>query len=229
MSKNSFILYHQHYESIKYLNDEQLGRLFRAIFEYQINGVITQDQDILIAFMFIKNQLDIDSNKWEDIKQKRSEAGKRHNGNQYTKKMEQTEANGTLVPNVPTNGTNGSDNVNVNVNVNDNVINTIPTTSSSSSINIYDYIEKNFGRTLSPVEYEEVSKWENTELTRYAINQAVLNCKYNLKYISRIIDNYKKNGIITIQQAQAEEEQFKNRKGIKKSPNEILYEQMEKW
>ena len=30
--------------------------------------------------------------------------------------------------------------------------------------NIFDYIESNFGRTLSPIEYEEVSNWEDNEL-----------------------------------------------------------------
>ncbi len=113
--KNSFIIYNSFYEPLKSLNDEQLGKLFRAIFNYTINGEITQDNDILIAFMFIKNQLDMDSEKYQDIKQKRSEAGKKHKGNQYTNKnkMEQMEQNGT----------NGSDNDNVNDNVNVNDIN----------------------------------------------------------------------------------------------------------
>ena len=111
--KDSFVLYNSFYEPIKALKNEQLGKLLRAIFNYTINGEITQDSDILIAFMFIKNQLDMDAKKWKDIRQKRSEAGKKHKGNQYTNdnKMEQMEQNGT----------NGS--VNVNVNVDDNVYN----------------------------------------------------------------------------------------------------------
>ena len=221
MSKNSFILYQQHYESIKYLNNEQLGRLFRAIFEYQINGEIPKDDDILMAFMFIKNQIDVDTKKWEDEKQKRSEAGRlggiKRAINQNQALSDKSKQCLGVLSNAKQTQANQGDNVNVNVNVNDNVINTIPTTSSSTSINIYEFIEQNFGRTLSPIEYEEVSKWGDNELTRYAIKQAILIGKYSIKYISRIIDNYQKNGIITIQQAQEEERRFnesKQEKGL---------------
>ena len=81
--KDSFILYNSFYEPIKSLSNEQLGRLFRAIFNYTTNGEITQEEDIKIAFLFIKNQLDIDINKWEETRKKRSEAGRQHRGNQY--------------------------------------------------------------------------------------------------------------------------------------------------
>ena len=80
---------------------------------------------------------------------------------------------------------------------------------SNSIDNIYDYIEKNFGRTLSPIEYEEVGTWDDNELTRYAIKQAVLNSKYNIRYISVVLNNYKKSSITTVVQAQQEEERFK--------------------
>lgn len=86
-----------------------------------------------------------------------------------------------------------------------------------STSSIYDFIEKNFGRTLSPVEYEEISNWQYNELTRYAIKQAVLNGKYNIKYISRILENYKNNGIKSVQEAQQEEENFKNKKNTRKT------------
>ena len=53
MKKDSFVLYNSFYEPIKELKNEQLGKLFRAIFDYTINGEITQDNEILIAFMFM--------------------------------------------------------------------------------------------------------------------------------------------------------------------------------
>lgn len=74
--RDSFILYTSFYEPLKYLSDIQMGKLFRAIFEYQITGNTETDNDIRIAFEFIKNQLDIDANKWKDEKNKRSEAGR---------------------------------------------------------------------------------------------------------------------------------------------------------
>ena len=85
---------------------------------------------------------------------------------------------------------------------------------------IFDFIEKNFGRTLSLIEYEEISKWEDNELTRYAIKQSILNGKYNIKYISRILENYSKSNIKTIQQAKKQEEKYK--KGNKEKTTEWL-------
>ena len=75
--------------------------------------------------------------------------------------------------------------------------------------NIFSLIEKNFGRTLNSIEIEEIKSWEDNELTRYAIKVAVLKNKYNINYISRILANWKRNGIKTVAQAQADEEEFR--------------------
>lgn len=89
---------------------------------------------------------------------------------------------------------------------------------NNNSTTIYDFLETNFGRCLTPIEYEQVNLWNDTELTRYAIKQAVLNGKYNIKYIDRILQNYKVNNIQTIQQAQQEEQNFKESKTRRYTP-----------
>ena len=61
--KDSFILYTSFYEPLKLLTDEQLGRLFRAIFFFFLNGSEEVSNDIKMAFAFIKNQLIVDSKK----------------------------------------------------------------------------------------------------------------------------------------------------------------------
>ena len=76
---------------------------------------------------------------------------------------------------------------------------------------IYDFLEQNFGRTLNSIEIEMIREWDDNELTRYAIKQAVLNGKYNVKYINTILVNYKNNSITTVQQAQEDEKKFKIR------------------
>ena len=93
---------------------------------------------------------------------------------------------------------------------------------------IYEFVEKNFGRTLSPLEYEQIREWEDNELTRHAIKQAVLNAKYNLKYINSILNSYEKNNIKTVQQALEEEENFKNKKQIKKKDPEWFDKDVDK-
>jgi len=98
---------------------------------------------------------------------------------------------------------NNTTNTNNNIDINSNLL---------SNIDIYTYIENNFGRTLSSIEYEKISEWDDTELTRYAIEVAVLGGKYNIKYIDRILQNYKKNSITSVQQAQEKEQEFINKK-----------------
>ena len=54
--KPSFLLYRSFYEPIKNLPDEDLGKLFRSIYEYQLSGTIPDTHSsILMAFQFFKN------------------------------------------------------------------------------------------------------------------------------------------------------------------------------
>ena len=94
---------------------------------------------------------------------------------------------------------------------------------------IFDFIEKNFGRTLSPVEYEIIETWEDNDLTRHAIKEAILNGKYNLKYINAILHSYSKNGIKTVQQAQEEEFNFKNRHKNNVTKKDHIDKEREEW
>ena len=67
--------------------------------------------------------------------------------------------------------------------------------------NIFTDIEREFGRTLSPMEYEIVRAWiENNfteELIRCALEEAVLNGVSNLRYIDKILFEWSKKGIKT--------------------------------
>lgn len=122
-----------------------------------------------------------------------------------------------------TNGFHKSDepipDINTNINTDNN---------NNSSIEkrdtIYDFLEQNFGRTLNSIEIEMIREWNDNELTRYAIKQAVLNGKYNVKYINTILVNYKNNSITTVQQAQEEEKMFKSKKETKKSRTSAMDE-----
>lgn len=76
---------------------------------------------------------------------------------------------------------------------------------------IYDYLQEN-GFVLTPIQLEVVENWEDTDLTRYAIKQAVLNNKFNINYIDKIIYSYKKDNIKSVQEAIQREEEFKKQK-----------------
>ena len=63
--KDSFVLYTSQYVAIKELEDEQLGRLFRALFEKQLGNEVVLANDIKIAFNFINNQMVVDNQKYK--------------------------------------------------------------------------------------------------------------------------------------------------------------------
>jgi hypothetical protein len=76
VDRQSFIIYKNFYEPIKHLDDEDLGKLFRAIFEYNlsdknINGMVVP-LEVKIPFEFFRNQFNLDDAKW----MKRVEASK---------------------------------------------------------------------------------------------------------------------------------------------------------
>lgn len=74
--RESFILYKSFYGPISQLTDEQLGRLFRAIYLWQIDGDATPDPDIQIAFGFFINQFRIDNEKYQERCERNQENGK---------------------------------------------------------------------------------------------------------------------------------------------------------
>lgn len=65
--------------------------------------------------------------------------------------------------------------------------------------NIYNVIEKEFARTLSPIECETIKRWLDSniseELITEALKEAVLNGVTNLKYIDKILYEWNKKGI----------------------------------
>ena len=77
--------------------------------------------------------------------------------------------------------------------------------------NIIDFLQKN-GFVLNDILYDVVKEWEDNDLTRYAIKKAVLNNKYNINYIQKILYSYEKNNIKTVQEAIEQDEEFNNKK-----------------
>lgn len=64
--------------------------------------------------------------------------------------------------------------------------------------NIFDKIEQEFGRTLSPMDYEMINEWQEKyqdDLILAALKEATFNNVKNLKYIDRILNNWNQNGI----------------------------------
>lgn len=78
--KKGFLLFHDSYEIVSELSDEQAGKLLKAIFDYSINGkeIITDDGTLRIVFKMIKNSLERNLDKYErvvEIRNKKARIG----------------------------------------------------------------------------------------------------------------------------------------------------------
>lgn len=67
--------------------------------------------------------------------------------------------------------------------------------------NIFEIIEKEFGRTLSPIEFEIIKAWLDNnmseELIKEALKEATFNGVSSLRYIDKILYEWEKAGIKT--------------------------------
>lgn len=72
----------------------------------------------------------------------------------------------------------------------------------NSQSDIFEFIEKEFGRTLSPIEFEIIKAWLDNdmseELIKEAIKEAIFNGVSNLRYIDKILYEWGKLGITTV-------------------------------
>ncbi|KHE71749.1 DnaD domain-containing protein [Halobacillus sp. BBL2006] len=91
--------------------------------------------------------------------------------------------------------------------------------------NIFPLFEQEFGRPLSPFEIETINIWldedeQSPALIKAALREAVLMSKLNFKYIDRILREWKKKGIQTVQQAREHGKQFRQGQSPKKDQSE---------
>ncbi len=90
---------------------------------------------------------------------------------------------------------------------------------------LYKRFEQEFARPLSPIEAETLSMWfdqdqHSTELILAALREAVVSGKLNFRYIDRILFEWKKNGVQTVEQAKAHSERFRKKVPQERKKNE---------
>jgi len=70
--------------------------------------------------------------------------------------------------------------------------------------NIFELFESEFGRTLSPMEYEFINAWISSgmkeDIIKEALKEATYNGVSNLRYIDKIIYEWNKRGYKTVEQ-----------------------------
>ena len=193
--KESFILYKSFCEPlIKRLNNEQLGCLFRAIIEWQIDGLSHElDQEIAIVFDILVDQFKRDNEKYHErcVKNRDNVLKRWGNTRSYTTEYDRMRPN-----------TNHSDNDNVKDNDND---------SKMKSTNlVYPYKSQEFIDTWN--ELRTQPKWKRKSVSalqksldqlgryqeEYAIilmDQAIANNYQGVVFpnTSAMYENWKKN------------------------------------
>lgn len=86
---------------------------------------------------------------------------------------------------------------------------------------IYEILEKNFGRTISPIEYEKINDWlllfeEN--ILSYGIELCVLQNKKTFAYLEGILKNWKSQQYKTLEEIKDNEKPKENLKEIEGLP-----------
>ncbi len=93
--KNSFILRNEYLDIFEDLSDKQAGVLIKTVYRYAVNGKKPEglnDEALKMAFKFIKKDIDYDTAKYNELCEKRAEAGK--SGGRPKKQMVCEKANG---------------------------------------------------------------------------------------------------------------------------------------
>ncbi|WP_078596879.1 DnaD domain-containing protein [Evansella clarkii] len=89
---------------------------------------------------------------------------------------------------------------------------------------LFRRFEEEFSRPLSPMEMEMISMWldDDThapEIIEAALREAVVSSKMNFRYIDRILFEWKKNGVRSVQQAREHGERIR-----RNQPNKNMFE-----
>ena len=90
--------------------------------------------------------------------------------------------------------------------------------------NLFEFVERHFGRTLSGAEYEHIEIWEDNELTRYAVKEAVLSGARSIKYVEKILERYKRENFKTVEDVQNSRNKFKKTSQLSQEEQEIFKE-----
>lgn len=181
---NSFSIYKEYYELITLLSEKEQGELLLAITKYMFEDVeSTLNSKQTKIFNNLKRPLD----------KSKGQSKRKQNKNQTETKKKPKE-------NRSSNQRETHQDVPVTVNVNVNVKDS------------YSYLEEQFGRTLSPLEYKLMAKWHSwfsDDVINYAIDKTIKNGARALSYTEAIINSWHDKGFKTLRECELENKEDK--------------------
>ena len=210
--KDSFILYTEQKAVIDKLTDEQAGKLIKAIYEYVATDNMPQ-LDYLLDLIItpIKQSLDKNKEKYEEVSKKRAEAGakggKQKIANQANaSKCKQRKANQA---DNEYEYDNEYDNENVVVGESDSCADGFQQ-SDSCVDEVVKFYEENIGM-ITPHEFEVLNSYRedfSDAMIIYALKLQVEAKATGIKYAKAILNSWKKKNIKTLLEAQNENKQI---------------------
>jgi uncharacterized phage protein (TIGR02220 family) len=173
-NKKSFVLYSDLIHNIDHLTNEEKGILLQHLLEY-VNDLepVLEDRLVLTAWKPIERQLKRDLQKFNEVKVKRSDAGKESARLRALKRAKDNPTKATSVESVEHTPTNPT--VNDNDNVNDNDINNTTTSPKAKGI-----------------DFDSLLMYLNLKTGK---NFRIINKATRQKYNSRLRDDYTKDDI----------------------------------
>lgn len=96
---------------------------------------------------------------------------------------------------------------------------------NSNTTTIYEYVEQNFGRPLSPAEVDKIESWlllYDPNIIKYAVEVATLNNKRTFNYVNGILKNWKSCNYKTLEEIKENEIKKKDDKPITKEEKETI-------
>ncbi len=189
---NSFTIYKEYYELITLLSEKDQQELLLAIVKYMFEDIepSLNDKQTKI-FNNLKRPLDKSKNKSKNRNNSKSNSHQirnklKSNENQNEIKLKSNEnqirIKAETHQDVPVT-------VNVNVNVKDSI----------------SYCEEQFGRTLSPIEYQLIASWQEwftDDIINLAIDKTIKNGARGLSYTEAIINSWHDKGFKTLRECE---------------------------
>ena len=91
--------------------------------------------------------------------------------------------------------------------------------------NVYEAIEKEFGRPLSPMEYEIIKAWLDSgtdeDMIMEALKEPTYNGVANLRYIDKIIYDWSKKGYKSVEEVRRHNARWKEEKSKQQEQKEV--------
>jgi len=100
-----------------------------------------------------------------------------------------------------------------------NIVKDIPEREINVSSSVFEVFEKELGKTLSPMQYEQIKEWigrgVSEELIIEALKEAVINDTNSFRYIDTVINSWMNKGYKTKNDVIKDKQLYRNKKNTK--------------